>query len=98
MKKPEITGGEWRVEPSGNPHFDICVCTKKDGGSVCHVTNWREKSENAKAISAVPNAVDDYARIIHSIRECKTDGGAVILGDDLEGSIMETAKKMGFKL
>jgi len=88
MKKPNITEGPWRIEGQN-------IIGNEQNGFIC---TWSGKRSDAQAISALPNVARDYALLIHSIRNCKTDRGAVVLGDRLEKSIIETAKKMGFEL
>lgn len=95
MKKLNIIEGEWGID---NWNGQLQIETEDDIVCKIQTFNRYRAEQDAQAISAVPNAVDDYAEILHAIENCKTNNGAVILGDKLEESIKSTAKKMGFDL
>lgn len=43
------------------------MITEKDGGSVCHITNWREAESNAKLIAAAPEMFDALVALTASL-------------------------------
>jgi hypothetical protein len=58
-----ITSGPWKIAKSGHQHFDICIITEKDGGSICHFTPWTGAKENACLMAKSPEllkALIDY--------------------------------------
>lgn len=57
MKKH--TKGTCIVTESGNPHFDLCVVSEEDGGSICHITNWSEAEGDAELIRDAFNVTND---------------------------------------
>jgi hypothetical protein len=48
------TPGTWTVTKSGHPHFDVCIITEKDGGSICHFTPWSKAKNTAIIMSKSP--------------------------------------------
>ena len=51
------TKGKWDVAPSGHKDFGLCI-QAEDGGSVCHITQWRNSEANAKLIAAAPEMLE----------------------------------------
>lgn len=93
MNKPNISSGKWKLRKKNENPWKIGVV--ENHGILIAET---KTGHDAKAISQIPNIIDDYMNLIYAIENCKTDAGAVILGDNLEKSIKKTANKMGFKL